>query len=267
MISWQGGLNLLGRNAKSFFLKGYKGIIFGFWSPVVEMNEFDSVLYSLFIGLPLFLSAIVLHTILLPITLPLFSLLQTMVDFFSRKSLPEDEISQFNEKYDAMDDRSKIKLADDLIDCLYDTSSDSSRKLITELYEVNGEFNKAIKAGSENELISLTRKRKFENLEKGKEAHPELPSNSSYALQIVPSDALTPEDLKALGKYQNENRAHCLSQTIAKQATLLKAYVADERNEGKKTQHLIVNSVFSKGLKAPPVIEPVKTHITPLVIS
>ena len=263
MISKMGGLNLLGRNAKSVFWGGYVDLFtlsFGkvdkYTAESLAFEDFFLSIFSLFIW--------IVHTALLPITIPIISLVKTLVDFFTRESLPVEQVSQFNSKFEAINNEELGILVPSILK--YHAHSHSSARLLEELRKTWDEADDAYSQGNEAKQKSLGSARIAVNMELAKKEHSSLLNTESFKLKIIPSTQLTKEDLANLATYKSQNRTHCLQQRDPQLRSLIKNYVADEKNEGKKLQQLIVHSVFAPKKELPVEKEVKEKPITPLAI-
>jgi hypothetical protein len=268
MISWKAGLHVYGRHWMRMMETGFT------WC--AEQADVDKILRRpddlsfmlivvyCFILLPFSAISALIFTALLPVT-SLLALIKPLFDFFSRQAPPEEQMNQFNAKYDALDDESRFELFRNIIAYEPHAQSNSSQALINLMRQVDEDYSNALNRGRVLEETRLTQKRKETNTALAQKELPSLPVSNNYKIVIEPSGLLTLEDKVALLKYVIENNKHCSQQCIDRYGYLVKEYVSNERNEGKKLQQIIFNSIFAEKKKPLETNNPLNANITPLI--
>lgn len=224
-------MDLFGRNAKTLIIKGYK-----LSSP--EMNGGTNYMAPLiFVG----------HTLLLPYTLILGAGIKTIIDLATRKEIPQDKIKNLS---DTIDNTPSDKMDEKISEILnYKAKSNSSQKILKEL----SELDKSTKTTIENEIKDkkqeIHQTRKNANLKEAEKIHPkikeklgELTKNTSIFFNYEVDDKFIPEDTEEFTKSSQQITDEHNETKAATQKGLLKAFLSDVGNTGKKLQHEIMRA-------------------------
>lgn len=268
MISWKAGIHVYGRHWKTMMVAGYtwcadQADVDKIFKRPEDLSYLLSVVWC-FILLPFFTITTLIFTALLPVT-SLLALIKPVFDFFSRQAPPEEQMNQFNAKYDALDEKSRLELFSNIFAYESHAQSHSSQALIKFMRQVHEDYTNALNRGRVLEETRLTQKRKETNTALAQKELPSLPVSNNYKIVIEPSGILTSEDKDALQSYVKNNIKHCNQQCIDRFGYLVKEYVSNERNEGKKLQQIIFNSIFAEKKRPLETYNPLHANITPLI--
>jgi hypothetical protein len=204
-----------------------------FWSPYTLKLDPDTLIVKIF------------HTLFLPITIPVLGIIITIIDFFSRRRPPEQQLKDFDRNLDELPDDQVSDLMSEI--WMYKLpESHNSQRLQSKIIKTGQEFSRASNEGSAAKLKVLTENREKINLEKAQQELPKLTQSQFFSVAIIPSKELSEEEKKSLNDYNTKNKADLSKQRTILVKRLVKEYVANEQNEGTKMQQIIVNSVFSK---------------------
>ena len=197
------------------------------------------------------------HFFLLPLTLTFGAGIKAIIDFFSRKEIPEETLSSVNNQVAALDAEGITPLIDE-ISKYKDAKSTSSQKLIRMLHALPGEADSAMQAGIAKE------KRALQEAQLGIDKNPEL--LNTYKDSYISNLPLDEVHQKRLDDYIQRNSEHCQTQQLSKQKVVVREYLGSEHNYGKRMQQIICNYFFPPAPTV--VVAPSKSdEITPLPAS
>ncbi|WED42265.1 hypothetical protein [Legionella cardiaca] len=178
------------------------------------------------------------HTALLPISLLIGATFKTLFDVLTRSKMPVD-LDKATDNVDKLQEQELNALVETISQ--YNAKSNSSRDALEKLQQADlhekATFTKAHQA---QEKI-LMKKRKEANLEEIKST---LGALADKAI-IEPKSDLTAEDKFFLTEHDREHKKLCADVKIKTQKEIIKEFLTDSKNEGKKLHQLICHSLFS----------------------
>ncbi|MDI1351403.1 MAG: hypothetical protein PSV35_01325, partial [bacterium] len=199
--------DIYSRNAKGFFIKGFP----------------DPERWTI-----AWFPAAIVFLATSPLTLILGVGIKSLIDFFSRKEIPERKISSLSNKIQESDANTINTLVEKL--SIYQAQSTSSKKLIQTLHASSTETIQAITKGLKNKKEALQEE--------------QFNSEPSFGRFITVGGPLSQARQNTLENYNIANSSHCNSQKLKKQKDILKEYLGAEHNSGKKMQQIIYDHFF-----------------------
>jgi hypothetical protein len=212
------------KNFIDMYKRNFKGTFFGgFFDP----QGTNFVVPFIWIG----------HIALLPLTLTFGAGIKTLIDFFTRREIPEETINAVDGAIDALDAESIRPLIESIAIYRNGAQSTSSKKLIQMLlHTIPGE---TIDATSKD---LGRKKRELQEAQLGININPEL--RKRYRPSYIANLPLNEESQRQLDAYIAENRVHTNTQQLSKQKGVIKEYLGADHNYGKKMQQIICNYFF-----------------------
>ncbi|MBA2656010.1 MAG: hypothetical protein H0U70_03395 [Tatlockia sp.] len=193
----------------------------------------------------------IIHFALLPLTLTIGAFLKTLFDAWTREPILAGEIAGLKSSIESMDDEMLNKVCEELYatkevtNCIisYDepvhsVSSNSSKKLLEQLQildqvvstKVTTELNK-----KKEELIITQLTTKLTPNPK-----------EAYKESFIKSTELDEQNKELLESFRNKIQPQLSTEKGKFQRNYLIGYLGDEKNEGKRLQHIIKDSFFYK---------------------
>lgn len=178
---------------------------------------------------------------LLPLNLTFGAGIKTLIDFISRKNIPEETLSEVESKIDALDAETIIPVINAIASYYPNAKSISSKNLYVALRTVeqiaNWDLNTDIK----------TKKLALQKEQLGIDKNPKL--LDMYKKSYIANLTLDEGHQKRFDDYAITQKAQRTTQGSSQIKTVIREYVSANHNYGKGMQHAICNYFFSP---APP---------------
>lgn len=210
------------KNFIDIYARNAKGVLWSF-------PNVDTWLY-------LWLPVTVVYTALLPLTATFGAGIKALIDFFSRKEIPEETLGSVDNQVAALDAEGITPLIDEIFK-YKDAKSTSSQKLIQRLHAIPNEASAAMQAGMSEA------KRTLQKAQLGIKKNSEL--LNMYKDSYISNLTLDEVHQKRLDDYIQRNNEHCQAQQLSMQKVIVREYLGAEHNYGKRMQQIICNYFFS----------------------
>lgn len=173
------------------------------------------------------------HIIFLPLTLTFGAGIKSLIDFFSRKEIPETSLDNAKHQIQDLDTDRTTLLIEEICRYKPEVQSNSSKQLIEDLEQIALETQTAISTGYQD------KKQQLQEEQLGIDKNPDLLNvyQSSYISNLV----LDGTRQQSLDSYIEENQKRCKSQEFTRQKTIIGDYLSATHNTGKRMQHIICN--------------------------
>ena len=204
-------------------------------------------------GFPLIMNLIIL--LLMPIMILIFPLFKTIFDVFTRKEIPKEALNVLIAKIDTLDEQNTEQLVAEISN--YKGKSNSTKALLTDLENKPNEIRDTILKTVRRDVDIHKEKLLDTNVsniaEANKEAVQELTrlvtalkqeglfasSNIDVGRVLVAGDQAVLDFLKITG----EKEANIPGEKVKIVKSLLRTYLEDNKNNGKKMEHVILDAV------------------------
>lgn len=175
----------------------------------------------------------IIHLVLLPLTLTFGAGIKSLIDFFSRKEIPETSLRDAEGKIPDLDTDNTTLLIQEIYKYKPQAQSNSSKQLINGLKQINRYTENAIATGYKE------KKQQLQKEQLGIDKDPSL--LNVYQSSYISNLALDETRQQSLDSYMQENKKHCKSQQLTREKTIILDYLSATHNTGKRMQHIICN--------------------------
>jgi hypothetical protein len=225
--------DIYNRNAQGVFLGGFTNI--GQWKYLIPVVA-------------------ILHIAFLPLTLTFGAGLKSLIDYFTRKELPQEKLESLNNKINELDNDNIQPLIDEMAH--YTPQSNSSKMLLKSLQKIPAETASVLEQAKTEKIRAL----QLHQLTTGTVVDP----TQAYLFTFITSTKLDETHQAQLDEFLKQNEAHVKKQELTKQKAQIQTYLKADENAGKQMQHVIHNHLFPALVVPKPPVEPKDMKIEPL---
>lgn len=204
-------------------------------------------------GVPLLINLVIL--ILMPVMILIFPLFKTIFDVFTRKEIPKQALNVLIAKIDTLDDQKTEQLVAEISN--YKGKSNLTKALLADLEnkpnEIRDTLLKTVSLDVDTHKKELLDTNASNTIEANKESVQEitrlvtlLRKEEIFATSSINVDrVLVAGDQAVLDflKRKGENEANIPDEKTKIVKSLLRTYLEDDRNNGKKMEHVILDAV------------------------
>jgi len=170
------------------------------------------------------------HTALLPVTLTLGAMTKTLIDFFTRKAISTNVLSERKNQINNLNQEKIEKLIQEVL--LYKAMSNSSKRLQNEFRKLPGDMTQEQQEHHEAKKYALA----VEQL-----GVPEGTSAETiYQKDYICTLQLNEEQQNKLTHFDNEDNKILAEKSLIKKKQIITDYMSSENNNGKKMLQTIV---------------------------